>query len=202
MCKMTKSESGKLGAIKTNELLIEKRVLVVEEYNSNPNICPNCEKPIEYGKRRNKFCSQSCSAGYNNKNRMKKDYGSCYCGEKLIRNNQKFCSTKCQRDSDYEHYIAEWKLGNRDGVRGEYGISLNIRRYLYDKYDSKCSCCGWCKVNQHTGNIPLEIEHIDGDYTNNDESNLTLLCPNCHSLTPTYKGANAGNGRKKRKKYN
>ena len=30
---------------------------------------------------------------------------------------------------------------------------------------------------------------------NNKEENLTLLCPNCHSLTPTAKGANKGNGR-------
>ncbi len=31
--------------------------------------------------------------------------------------------------------------------------------------------------------------------------NLTLLCPNCHSLTKTYKGANKGGGRTYRKKY-
>lgn len=40
------------------------------------------------------------------------------------------------------------------------------------------------------------MEHIVGDYTNNSEENLILLCPNCHSLTATYKGANKGHGRK------
>lgn len=49
--------------------------------------------------------------------------------------------------------------------------------------------------------FPLEVEHIDGNFENNSEENLTLLCPNCYSLTPTYKGANKGNGRKERKKY-
>lgn len=34
---------------------------------------------------------------------------------------------------------------------------------------------------------------------NNKEENLLLLCPNCHSLTSTYKGANKGNGRPGRK---
>ena len=58
----------------------------------------------------------------------------------------------------------------------------------------------WSKKNEYTGNIPLEIEHIDGNYLNNSENNLILLCPNCHSLTSTYKGANK-NGRKSRKKY-
>ena len=33
------------------------------------------------------------------------------------------------------------------------------------------------------------------------EDNLDLICPNCHSLTATYKGANKGNGRKDREKY-
>ena len=38
--------------------------------------------------------------------------------------------------------------------------------------------------------IPLELEHKDGDHTNNELDNLTLLCPNCHALTPTYRGKN------------
>ena len=31
------------------------------------------------------------------------------------------------------------------------------------------------------------LPHIDG---NNEESNLQLLCPNCHSLTPTFGALN------------
>lgn len=52
--------------------------------------------------------------------------------------------------------------------------------------------------------IPLEMHHVDGNSDNNDESNLKLLCPNCHSLTPTYRAANIGNGSKRsayRKRY-
>ena len=55
--------------------------------------------------------------------------------------------------------------------------------------------------NIYTNTIPLEIEHIDGNYRNNKEENLIVLCPNCHSLTSTYKGANLNNGRKSTKKY-
>ena len=60
--------------------------------------------------------------------------------------------------------------------------------------------CGWGVVNTYSNMIPLEIEHIDGNYLNNSEENLILLCPNCHSLTATYKGANK-NGRKSRRHY-
>ena len=41
----------------------------------------------------------------------------------------------------------------------------------------------------------------DIHYMNNNEETLILLCPNCHSLTQTYKGANRNHGRKERKKY-
>ena len=34
--------------------------------------------------------------------------------------------------------------------------------------------------------ITLEIDHIDGDWTNNLQTNLRFLCPNCHSQTPNY----------------
>ena len=86
-------------------------------------------------------------------------------------------------------------------MSGMYSVSKHIKRYLFEKYNNKCSICGWGKVNQFTGNIPLEVHHKDGDHTNNDEDNLDLLCPNCHSLTETYKAANIGYGRKDRKKY-
>ena len=86
-------------------------------------------------------------------------------------------------------------------MKGKYQISNYVRRYLYQKYEGKCAKCGWNEINPFSNIVPLEIEHIDGNYLNNSESNLTLLCPNCHSLTATYKGANKGNGRKERKKY-
>lgn len=51
--------------------------------------------------------------------------------------------------------------------------------------------CSKCKGTEWFGElIPLELDHIDGDNTNNLLSNLRLLCPNCHALTPTYRGRN------------
>jgi hypothetical protein len=40
--------------------------------------------------------------------------------------------------------------------------------------------------------LPLEVDHIDGDWQNNLLRNLRLLCPNCHSVTDTYRGRNKG----------
>ena len=122
------------------------------------------------------------------------------CGKLLNNIQTKYCSNICQADYQYKQYINRWKSGEETGLSGEYGISQHIRRYLMNKYSCRCQLCGWGEVNQYTNTTPLEIHHIDGDYKNNNEDNLQLLCPNCHSLTETYKSHNK-NGRKQRAKY-
>ena len=59
----------------------------------------------------------------------------------------------------------------------------------------KCESCG---VDEWKGKkLSLELEHKDGDCFNNDLNNLEFLCPNCHSITPTYRGRNKNTGKKK-----
>ena len=38
--------------------------------------------------------------------------------------------------------------------------------------------------------LSLELEHKDGNTLNNNRDNLEGLCPNCHSLTLTWRGRN------------
>ena len=52
----------------------------------------------------------------------------------------------------------------------------------------KCECCG---LEEWMGQpINLEIHHLNGNRSDNDLSNLQLLCPNCHSYTPTFNRKN------------
>lgn len=125
------------------------------------------------------------------------------CGKELEgrkKSKNIFCDCTCQHEYEYKEYIRRWKNGEENGLNGEYGISNHIKHYLFEKHNCKCEKCGWGEINEFTGTIPLEVHHIDGDYTNNKEENLQVLCPNCHSLTKTYKNHNKV-GRKDRKKY-
>ena len=69
------------------------------------------------------------------------------------------------KEYEYKEYIRKWKLGEVDGTTGGTWIDISgyIRRYIFEKYNFQCTQCGWSKINQYTGTIPLEIEHIDGD---------------------------------------
>ncbi|MFI8269782.1 HNH endonuclease signature motif containing protein [Streptomyces rubiginosohelvolus] len=55
----------------------------------------------------------------------------------------------------------------------------------------RCSLCGTGRMWRDRP-LPLEVDHIDGNWRNNRPQNLQLLCPNCHSTTDTYRGRGKG----------
>lgn len=66
-----------------------------------------------------------------------------------------------------------------------------IRGYILRNHliEYQCAFCG--NEGEWMGKpIALELDHIDGDNTNNELDNLRFLCPNCHATTNTYRGKN------------
>lgn len=62
------------------------------------------------------------------------------------------------------------------------------RKQILKEQNDKCNRCGlshWLSEK-----LILELEHRDGDNQNHTRENLECLCPNCHSLTPTWRGRN------------
>lgn len=113
----------------------------------------------------------------------------------------KYCSNKCQREYQRNLLIENWKNGIDCGYKKGIRLKRPIREYMLEKVGFKCEECGWDKKNPITGRAPLEIDHIDGNSINCKEENLKVLCPNCHSLTPTWKALNKGNANQERLQY-
>lgn len=175
-----------------------------ETYNKNPKYCLKCGLKIEFSKRENTYCSHSC-AGYDTTPKVKD--GQCgYCGNPIIlykttKNSiRKYCSASCSNKNYSRLYIERWLLGKENGSDANGNILSIIRRYMLNKAGNKCQKCGWCTINPTTGTVPVQIEHKNGNSTDQSIDNLEILCPNCHSLTSTFGGLNRGNGRKNRKR--
>ena len=158
--------------------------------------CCKCSKKIKVDIRAsNKKCKCDNCRGFSLPTKL--DFCK-YCGKKLINGQRIYCSNKCKIEFEYNEFIQKWKNGKNDGSRGisDKYISYFVRKYIFEKFKSKCCKCGWSQINKFTNKIPLEIDHIDGNYLNNKEENLELLCPNCHSLTENYGSRNKGKGRR------
>lgn len=118
-----------------------------------------------------------------------KTYECLCCNAEVTKKNTagKYCSNVCQKTYETNEKLRLWleedvKLGKQI-----------VRKYLKELHGDKCSVCsldGWLGKA-----IDLEIDHTDGNPYNNRPENLRLICPNCHSQTPTFKNKNRGNGR-------
>ena len=69
--------------------------------------------------------------------------------------------------------------------------SFKLKRRLFREgiKTPQCEECGWDKKAEN-GRLPLELHHINGNPRDNRLINLRVLCPNCHSLKPNYRGKN------------
>jgi len=74
-------------------------------------------------------------------------------------------------------------------VKGSNFQSYKLKNRLIKEglKSAHCEECGWAQRSSD-GRLPLELHHIDGNSHNNCLSNLQILCPNCHSLKPNYRG--------------
>lgn len=155
--------------------------------------CKNCGKTV-FGNK--SFCNQSCSASYNNSHGGRRKHpivGVCeICGKEERRwFSKRFCSRKCAAEAkkrDAVHRMME----------GQHITPGVVRRIILSTRDHKCVICNndiWNGVE-----IPLVVDHINGNPYDDRPDNLRLICPNCDAQTPTYMIKNKGNGRSERRK--
>ena len=161
------------------------------------------------------FCGSSCAAKHNNRNKVNKkvtkhaeliqklieaqtpivdilkQVGVSRCTFRRLYPDYKGLqgAQKTLRHKQYADKI--FKMIENDGVILTDNVPQNhkawFKRYLISKQNAKCSQCGWGEAHPTTGNVMIELDHIDGNPCNNKLDNVRLLCPNCHSLTPTFR---------------
>lgn len=129
-----------------------------------------------------------------------KTYTCIQCGKEnkwKYSSDNKFCSNTCQFD---------YKWINETIPRIERGECTHnstkvLKKYLIEKCGDICSICGQHNV-WNSKPLVLQLDHIDGDSDNNTIDNIRLMCPNCHTQTPTFGSRGKGNRYKKASQRN
>lgn len=116
------------------------------------------------------------------------EQGLCLCCNKSKQQRE----TKIRKDGSFSykahcsHCLDVKREYSRDRFKGSKSYRKNVK--------SSCERCGF--IPEHI--CQLDVDHIDNNHNNDEESNLQTLCANCHRLkTQNHKEI----GKEERKKF-
>lgn len=75
-------------------------------------------------------------------------------------------------------------------VENSEATTSHVRRRLLQEglVEQQCAICG---IREWMGKpLTIELDHVNGIHNDHRLENIRMLCPNCHSQTPTYRGRN------------
>lgn len=146
-------------------------------------ICENCESTHtgEYGSGR--FCSSKCARGFSTKNNRAEISRKA---SESLKGRAVRPSQPCKPET-VDKIKQTWinKLLETDFDKLAYDAK---RRRVIIEQDNTCNHCGAFDWYGH--NLTLEVDHINGINDDNRRENLEAICPNCHSVTDTWRGRN------------
>lgn len=171
-------------------------------------ICKNCGKEFFDDWRKDKetkkevcrFCCKGCAntRKHSKETKQKISIGliNSFKNNPEIKERQKIKNVK--NLAKLNQFALEWRKKQKEKLLTDDFSTLSfekLRKRVMLEQEEKCNHCG---TKEWMGKkIILELEHIDGNHHNNDRSNLEAICPNCHSLTSTWRGRNVKNRIKK-----
>jgi len=175
--------------------------------------CCNIEDAVKYSKYSDgNFCSSKCARSFSTKEKrgeINKKVSIKLFGRKSnnsltligIKNRATKNNIPLSDEEAKAILIERWrengikisKAYNNKILNADYS-TLSFERLKKRIVLEQNECCNKCGLTEWIGTkLTLELEHIDGNHSNNNRENLEALCPNCHSLTPTWRGRNKKN---------
>ena len=149
--------------------------------------CPKCNSDHN---KNGLFCSRSCanSRTFSEESKIKKSKANKKFYQSLTDDEKNKINQRLQSLSIATQGYRLEMLMTKDF--NDLAYQSKRKRVLIEQ-DFKCN---ECKIDSWFGKpLTLELEHIDGNHQNDIRSNLVALCPNCHSLTKTWRGRNRKN---------
>ena len=154
--------------------------------------CKKCGKEFKPQKGLKSYCSLVCR---NSRERSEETKQKISEGVKA---SQQFILGSKQRYVDYQTLGKKLKeIADNKILESEYTTLSyeRLKKRVVLEQNHKCNHCGIDEWNGKT--IALELEHKDGNHSNNRRDNLEAICPNCHSQTETWRGRNKQHRRNK-----
>ena len=122
------------------------------------------------------------------------------CEKKLSKETKSGLCQSCLKQQQDEEKIKHWLETGDTGCKVATTLRNVIRDYIKESQNHKCAICGM-EDTWNGKELHFVLDHIDGDASNNSESNLQVLCPNCHAMTDSYMDLNKGKSARD-KRYN
>jgi hypothetical protein len=139
--------------------------------------CEWCSNQILHRNTKARFCSRKCFYLSRRTSTTKQWTEICNVCKGKCLPGRKLCSSCYEKSLHFR--ITETAL---------IKDSKTLRRLLLKQRGSRCEECGLSEWRGES--LIVEVHHVDGDSSNNEDKNLKLLCPNCHSLTPNFRRKN------------
>jgi hypothetical protein len=145
--------------------------------------CECCENEHDASYGSGRFCSLKCARGFSTKAKRQEINAAVSKRLKgLPGRPQSYPSAET-----VDKIKQTWENKMMTAAFESLGYDTKRRRILLEQ-EGKCNHCG---ISEWQGKpIILEVDHINGIGNDDRRVNLEAICPNCHSVTDTWRGRN------------